>query len=340
MSKKGFNQVRYMRGRKDKGGNDSPSDGFNRTHLDTLACHIDRWIERLEQKNYSPRTLDMNRKALVHFVTWAEERDLLKPSQFTKPHLESYQRHLWRWKKADGKALSVRTQRQRLGAIQRLFAHLAKDNEILANPASDLDLPKKPHRLLPKGLSKDEIKALMNVPDVTDLLGIRDRAILELLYATAIRRSELVGIDLEDIDLASQRLQVTGKGDKTRIVPMSSRAVFWLKRYLSETRPRLQLDHTVQALWLSGYGERISGGYIGKWMKKIMLEAGIHKDGALHLLRHTCATHMLENGCDIRFIQQLLGHSSLDTTSVYTQVAIAQLQSVYEKTHPSHQEKS
>ena len=119
------------------------------------------------------------------------------------------------------------------------------------------------------------------------------------------------------------------------MLPIGQKAVKWLQKYLQETRLELLLDHTEKALFIYGYGERLSTGYIGNWMKKTLRAAGIEKPGCCHLLRHTCATHMLENGADIRLIQQFLGHASLDTTSIYTQVAITHLQQVYERTHPS-----
>ena len=296
---------------------------------------IDGWMGKLEIKNYSPRTLQMNKGALNQFVDWCEERDLKDPTHITKLHLESYQRYLWRYKKVNGKPLSVNTQRQRLGAIQRLFSHLVKNNFILANPASDLDLPKKPHRELPRGLSIDEVNELLNVPDVTDPLGIRDRAILETFYASGIRRMEMVNLDIRDVELKSRTIHVRkGKGGKDRLLPIGESAVYWVQRYLEVTRDRLVTDNTEQSLFVSGYGDRFSSGYMGRWFKKIMKKANVEKEGCLHLFRHSCATHMLENGADIRLIQQMLGHQSLETTSIYTHVAITHLQSVYNQTHP------
>jgi len=257
----------------------------------------------------------------------------------TKPHLESFQRWLYRYRKADGKPLGVTTQRARLGTLQRFFAWLCRDNFIPANPAADLILPKKPHKQLPKGLSRDELARLFAVPDVCDALGIRDRAILETLYASGARRSELVGLDVRDLDQQAKTLHIRqGKGGKERLVPMGKNALHWLDNYLNETRPRLLLRSDEEALFLSGYGDRLSGGYLGNWMKKTLKEAEIFKEGSCHLLRHSAATHMLENGADIRLIQQFLGHSELNTTALYTQVAITQLQAVYNDTHPANAE--
>ena len=340
-NKKGLNAAKLMRKRagKSRGGQEKPEDGFDRSKPDTLASLVDAWLLRLKERNYSERTLQMNQGALRQFLGWAEERDLRKPEQFTKVHLESFQSYLWRWQKANGEPLGISTQRQRLGAIQRLFSHLCKTNHILANPASELELPRKKQRQLPKGLNQQELKDLMNVPDVSDPLGVRERAMLETLYATAVRRSELINLDVEDVDLIARTVHVReGKGGKNRLVPIGQRAVDWLQKYLQKTRPQLMVESTEKALFISGYGERLSSGYLGNWMKKTLRSAGIEKHGCCHLLRHSCATHMLENGADIRLIQQFLGHERLDTTSIYTQVAITHLQEIYKQTHPSANE--
>ena len=342
-NKKGINAARLMRHRaeKSRGGQQKPDDHFDRSTPDTLASLIDAWLLRLEERNYSPRTLQMNRGALRQFLAWAEERSLTKPNGITKPHLESYQGYLWRWKKHNGEPLGISTQRQRIGAIQRLFSYLTKTNHIPANPASELELPRKKPRQLPKGLNSLELSDLMAIPDIADPIGMRERAILETFYATAARRTELINFDLEDIDLIAKTAHIRqGKGGKSRLVPIGKTALYWLQKYLQETRPQLLLDHAEKALFISGYGERLSSGYLGNWMKKCLRKAGIEKHGSCHLLRHTCATHMLENGADIRVIQQFLGHENLDTTSIYTQVAITHLQEIYQQTHPSAASKS
>ena len=334
--KKGINNIPGMRHRRKGGQKPSETDGLDRSTPDTLASLTDAWLLNLEARNYSPRTLTMHKWALKTFLTWAQERDLTKPETITRPHLESFQRWLHRYRQKNGRPLAINTQRQRLAALQRLFAHLTKQNHIPANPAADLDLPRKPAHRLPKGLSRQELLAVLNIPDVTDPLGIRDRAILETLYATAARRSELVNLDLQDLDSGGGTIHIRqGKGGKSRLVPVAHNALHWIQKYLDETRPRLVLDNTEQALFLSGYGQRLSGDYLGNWVAKTIKAADINKTGSCHLFRHSCATHMLENGADIRLIQQLLGHANLDTTSIYTEVAITHLKEVYARTHPS-----
>ena len=332
---KGYRNVPGMRGRRKGGKTDTTPDGFDRSTPDTLASLADAWTRRLEERAYSPRTLDMHRWALKSFLQWCHERDLVKPTDLTKPILESYQRWLYRYRQPNDKPLGITTQRNRLGAVQRLFAWLCRENHLQANPAADLDLPRKPAKILPKALSHDELAELFALPDTADTLGLRDRCILEVLYSCGLRRSEVTKLDLEDLDLARSILTVRqGKGGKSRTVPLGQRAVYWLGRYLENARPRLEIEVNERALFISGYGTRLTSAYLGNWVKRTMKQAGIEKPGSCHLLRHTCATHMHDNGADIRFIQQLLGHARLDTTQIYTEVSITKLTEVHHRTHP------
>jgi len=326
---------RRLRGKR-KGGTQAEDDGFDRSNPGTLASLADRWEAYLEERNYSPRTLNGHKWSLRNFLIWTNDRSLADPAEITKPILESYQRHLFKHRQTNGQPLAVSTQRNHLGTLQRFFAWLARHNHILANPAADLDLPRKPHRRLPKGLPTDELQTLLAIPDTRDPLGIRDRAILELLYASGTRRRELAKLQLADLDPQARTLHIhEAKGGKQRLVPVGQTALHWLQKYLLKTRPRLALDATEQTLFLTGYGEAFSPGSLGNLVKKMMKQAGINRSGSCHLMRHTAATHMLENGADIRLIQQYLGHAKLDTTSIYTEVAITHLQAVYQKTHPS-----
>ena len=333
--KKGIARVSGMRGRR-KGGQRAAGDGFDRSTARTLASQIDDWFAWLDQRNYSERTLEMHKWSLRTFLGWAQERGLHYPDEITRPILESYQRWLYRYRKADGQPLAAATQRGRLGAVQRFFAWLCRHHRLEANPASDLELPRKPPRGLPRGLSLEHVRAVLNLPDITDPLGIRDRAILETFYSTGMRRSELAALDLGDLDPVAGTIHIRrGKGGKGRVVPVGASALKWLAAYLDKTRPQLLIDPGEQALFLSGYGERMSATYVGNWVTRTVKAADIGKRGSCHLFRHSCATHMLENGADIRLIQQLLGHARLDTTQIYTEVAIKALKEAHARTHPS-----
>ena len=165
-------------------------------------------------------------------------------------------RHLWRWRKQNGKPLGISTQRSRLSTLKDYFAWLTKQNLLTANPASELELPRQEKRLPVEPLSLEQMKAVLNVPDPTDLLGIRDRAILEVFYSAGLRRGELAKLELTDLNRERQTLQIRqGKGHKDRVVPVGDRALEWLERYLDETRSRLVLDLFEKALFLTSYGE-------------------------------------------------------------------------------------
>ena len=335
---RGLASARRMRKWADrKGGVAATADGFDRSDAGTLANRGDQWLAWLEVRAFSPRTRRVALDALRSFLVWTHERALTRPEAITKPILESYQRWLWRYEQAGakGKPLSVITQRHRLGAVQRLFAWLCRENLLPGNPAADLELPRKPAESLPRALAREEVAALLAVPDVRDPLGVRDRAILETFYATGVRRSELAQLDLADLDRARSTLTVRkGKGGKDRVVPLGEHAVHWIERYLAECRPRLEVSAREPALFLTGYGERFAAGYLGNWVRRVLEAAKIDRVGSCHLLRHSCATHMLEGGADIRFIQQLLGHASLETTQVYTSLTIQQLREVHTRCHP------
>jgi integrase/recombinase XerD len=180
-----------------------------------------------------------------------------------------------------------------------------------------------------------EAEAVLRIPDVDDVLGLRDRAMLEVLYSTAVRRAELVSLRIYDLDRARGTLMVReGKGKRDRVVPMGERALLWVDKYLGESRPELVAAIDDGALFLANTGEALSLDHVSMLVRQYVDRADLGKRGACHLFRHTAATLMLENGADIRFIQQLLGHAKLDTTAIYTQVSIHKLKEVHALTHP------
>ena len=198
-------------------------------------------------------------------------------------------------------------------------------------------MPKEEHRLPADTLSESEVSTILAVPDVKDPLGVRDRAMLELLYSSAIRRSELARLQLRDLHRERRTLHVSGKGGKDRIVPVGERALLWLDNYLAKVRPLLCVHGDEQALFLTGYGRGFSANSLGNLIKQNVEQAHPGRSGNCHLLRHACATHMLEHGADVRIIQQLLGHAKLETTQIYTAVSIKLLQDVHARTHPASQ---
>ena len=184
-------------------------------------------------------------------------------------------------------------------------------------------------------LSIQEVEAILREAEPTTASGLRDRAMLETLYSTALRRMELPGLALYDVDLAHRQIMVReGKRRHDRVIPIGAQAAAWVDKYLQEARPQLALGDT-ETLFLSDYGEPVTPKFVAERMRRYMHFAGIDKPGACHLLRHACATHMLENGADTRFIQALLGHENLSTTQIYTRVSIDKLREIHDATHPA-----
>jgi integrase/recombinase XerD len=288
---------------------------------------------------YSPATAETRDRAIQRFIAWADDRGLARPQDITRACLERYQRHLYLHRKANGAPLSLKTQESLLNPLRAFFRWLARENHLLYNPASELVLPRSPRQLPRTLLSVQEVEHVLNQPDVAEATGLRDRAILETLYSTGMRRLELARLKLYEVDLAGGTVMIRqGKGRKDRLIPIGSRACAWIARYLEEVRPRLLTRADESTLFLTDYGEPFERNRLSDLVKRYMRHAGI-AHGSCHAFRHACATHMLENGADIRFIQAILGHSELSTTQIYTQVSIAKLKEIHAATHPARLER-
>ena len=299
-----------------------------------LTRYMEEHFEWMLVTGYSASTVSARRQHLRRFIRWADERGLDDPREITKPMLERYQRFLFYWRKEDGAALSIGMQYQYLAPLKTWFRWLSREHHILANPAADLDLPRQPKRLPRSVPSVQEVEAILAEAEPQTVQGLRDRALLEVLYATGLRRMEIVGTAVYDADLTRGLLWVRhGKGGRERVVPLGERAMAWLDKYLTEARPQL-LTNDTQALFLTDYGEPVQANYVSDKVKRYMEFAGVHKTGSAHLMRHACATHMLEGGADIRFIQEMLGHSNLQSTQIYTRVALTKLKEIHSATHP------
>jgi integrase/recombinase XerD len=337
---KGFATVAHLRERTARGGNqEKPALGLDRSTPDALALCAEAWLEALRVRNYSAGTVLAREASLRLFMQWAAERDVHRASEVARPILEAYQRWLLHHEatsgRSKGKRLSWSTQRERLQALKGWFQWLTRRNVLLHNPASELELPRMEKPLPVHGLSREEIERLRNRFDLTDPLGVRDRAILEMFYATGLRRAEVGRLGLTDVSVERGTVTVRqGKGKKDRVVPLGAHAAYWFEKYVREVRPRLVLDAREQALFITAYGEAFALDVLSNMVSDWLKASGVAK-GSCHLLRHTCATHMLEGGADIRYVQQLLGHEDLNTTAIYTQVAIRQLIEVHARCHPA-----
>jgi integrase/recombinase XerD len=282
----------------------------------------------------SPSTARMREVALSFFIRWADERGLAHPGEVTRPILQRYQRYLYLYRTAKGKPLAYTSQSSRLLPLVAFFKWATREGHILSNPAADLDLPKPPRQLPKHLMTIAQVEGVINQPDVRTPEGLRDRAILEVLYSCGVRRSELVQLKLYEVDCERGTLMVRqGKGRKDRFIPLGARACAWVARYALEVRPLLLAADT-EVLFLTHYGEPFEKGRLSELVSSYMRASGM-AHGSCHALRHAMATHMLEAGCDIRYIQAMLGHSELSTTQIYTHVAIDKLKAVHALTHPA-----
>ncbi|WP_374098985.1 site-specific tyrosine recombinase XerC [Pseudomonas aeruginosa] len=302
----------------------------------SLYFQMKAFLQWQRERNYSERTVGNQEDLLIVFIRWCDERGLTRPQEITRPILERYQRHLFLYRKADGEPLSARSQTVRITPIRMWFKWLTKTNRLLYNPAADLDLPRSERRLPKHILSASETERILNVPDITTPNGIRDRAMLETLYSTGMRRMELIGLDRWSIDYERGTVMIRqGKGKKDRMIPIGERALAWVVKYRDEVRPHFVLAEDPGQVFLTQQGEAFSPNRLTALVREYIEAAGIGKSGSCHLFRHTMATLMLENGADVRFIQAMLGHVSLETTQVYTQVAIHKLKEIHTATHPA-----
>jgi len=302
---------------------------------DSLYYHLQRFNEWQLEKNYSEKTIEGRDVSLRYFIIWAAERGLIRPQEITKPILERYMRYLFLYRMKNGEPLSVRSQHARMTPIRAFFKWLARQNHILYNPASELELPRTEHRLPRHILTVAEAEAVLAAPDITAPIGIRDRAILETLYSTGMRRLELIQLRLFDLDPERGTVMIRqGKGKKDRMIPIGVRALAWITKYRDDVRPALASGADDGTLFLTTLGEAFMPNRLTQLVRDYVDAGQTGKRGSCHLFRHTMATLMLENGADIRFIQAMLGHAELSTTQIYTQVSIRKLKDIHTATHP------
>jgi integrase/recombinase XerD len=328
----------------------SQGDGNDSDSVNEIAKMGIQHLEWSLSRGYSPSAISTRGYHLGEFVSWLALRGITRAQEVNKSILERYRSHLSHHIKRDGHCLGAKTQQSRLISVRVFFRWLAKMNYILINPALELELPKIGSSLPPHVLTLKETEAIMNAVNLSNPLGLRDRAILETLFSTGIRRGELARLKLYDLDGEGGTLTIRhGKGNKDRVVPIGERATAWIEKYISELRPKLvearhNRDHdhdsdndegNTNTIFLTGWGRAFTLCSLGNLVTGYVKKAKIGKIGSCHLFRHTMATLMLEGGADIRYIQEMLGHVNLETTQIYTRVSIKQLKEVHKKTHPA-----
>jgi len=304
--------------------------------METLQEIFDRYIKYyLEaEKNASPYTVRNYKDDLLDFLYFLKKKkiDPLDESKVDRHVMRDYLSHLA--ERGIAKASIAR----KLSAIRSFFRYLVREEIIPKNPIEQVSSPKLDRRL-PSFLTREEMEKLLNAPDLSTPLGQRDQALLELLYASGLRVSELTGLTPEQVDLNSNEIRVWGKGSKERMVLMGEPAAGALKNYIEDGRLKLMGKKKSSALFLDRYGQRLTERSVQRLLEQYAKKAGIGKRVHPHMLRHTFATHLLEGGADLRVVQELLGHARLTSTQIYTHVTKGQARKVYLSAHPLAREK-
>lgn len=304
--------------------------------LEGFRFFTEKYLNALAINHGSLQTIANKRSELIRFADWSLARNIECPAQLTQTMAEGYQKHLYHHRKINGKPLAVTTQRARMTIVKTFYAWLVKANYLPYSPWENIELPSLPRQLPRAVLNEEEMEKVLQQPDLNTVVGLRDRAIMETLYSTGVRRNEILNIKTHDLDRYRGLLRINqGKGNKDRIIPIGDRALHWIESYLDHSRPELVKRVNEETLFISHFGAMLSRTQLTKRLGAYVRQTGLCKPGSVHIFRHTTATLMLENGADIRHIQALLGHEDLSTTQIYTHVAITHLKDVHSKTHPA-----
>ena len=292
--------------------------------IDTFIDHL--WLEDGLAKN----TLESYRADLSQFNIWLFKQ---KSEQLTEPLLEANQADIQQYLAVKFPLSKPRSISRLIASLRRFYRYALRENLIEKDPTLQIESPKLP-RSLPKSLNEQEVEDLLNAPDINQPIGLRDRAMLELLYASGLRVSELVGVKVNEVSTQDGVVRVTGKGSKTRLVPMGEEAADWIDQYLKTARPKILDGQMSDALFVTKRGEAMTRQAFWYLIKRYAIVAGISKHMSPHVLRHAFATHLLNHGADLRVVQMLLGHADISTTQIYTHVARERLKSLHCTHHP------
>ena len=282
------------------------------------------WLE----DGLSRNTLESYRRDLQKFSGWLMQARGVSLLQATHADLQGFLAHLVGVEKARATSTS-----RAISSLKRLFRYLLRQNRVAADPTLQIATPKLP-RSLPKSLTEQDVEVLLNAPDVHSPLGLRDRTMLEVLYATGLRVSELVNLNMAQVSLDMGVVRVMGKGSKERLVPMGEEALDWIRRYLADGRGILLSGRLSDALFVTHRGEAMTRQMFWYLIKKHAREGGLTKPLSPHTLRHAFATHLLNHGADLRVVQMLLGHADISTTQIYTHGARERLKQLHARHHP------
>lgn len=311
---------------------------MSRELAELLRQKIDEFEHHLKRRHYSPRTRRCYRNNLLKLAKWVEaDENLQNLTDLTPQILENYWTELCfrrpSRRKRGQKGYAAATLRLLAAVLRRFFQELTHRGELLSDPSYAIVAPRHTDTVQRTVLSTREVLKLLMAIETDTSEGLRDRAVVELLYSTGVRRAELIGLDLADLNLENGWLHVLGKGRKARQVPVGREAELALQAYLRYARPHLVAPGE-EALFVGPLGTRYGGDHLSKLLHHLATRAKLKKKVTPHVLRHTCATHMLAGKADIRYIQALLGHSNIQSTQVYTRVELSELQQVLRTCHP------
>lgn len=292
------------------------------------AALIDRFADSLWLSDgLAKNSIDAYRRDASQLARWLSTQSLTL-HDVRRDTLSAYLAHL-----IEAKSASPRTSARAISSLKRLFAFLLREGEIAEDPSQDLDSPRIP-RSLPTSLSEAEVESLLNAPDLSTDLGLRDKAMLETLYASGLRVSELVGLKIAQVSLEMGVVRILGKGSKERLTPLGQEAAEWITRYQREARPRILGAKKSDALFITGRGSAMTRQTFWHLIKRHARNANIRTELSPHTLRHAFATHLINHGADLRVVQMLLGHADITTTQIYTHVARERLKQIHAKHHP------
>lgn len=311
------------------------------------AVLMQRYLKAREASGLRPQTRRLLRSHLAAFLVWLSGQGVTDLRRVTPEQASAYQRHLAtvrhrrsKAEKAPSKPLAARTRYDMLAAVCRFFRWMVSERLLLADPTGRIELGAR-LRFQPRNvLTEDEVRALLAAPDTETRAGLRDRALLELLYSTGLRRAEIAALEVADIDFAGGTVFVScGKGGRSRVVPLGERAAQALRRYVETARPHFVRKPGIAALFLvaercGSTGNRLSADAIKHRIGTLAAKAGIERTVTPHALRHSLATHLLRAGASLRHVQAILGHARIDTTEAYTHLAVEDLATAHAKSHP------
>lgn len=290
---------------------------------------LEEYIRYLQiERGLADNTIESYKRDLNQYLVYLEKNELRDWEKIDRYTILSFMQELKETKKSSATVIRM------VSSLRKFHQYLKQEQRSSVDPMLHIDTPKKAHHL-PKVLSMTEVEKLIETPNTNEILGLRDRAILEVMYATGLRVTELTELKMDDLHLSLGLIQTIGKGDKERIIPIGDLAIKWIENYLKYSRNKLEKPSKRSPyLFLNHHGRKLTRQGIWKNLGALVKKAGIKKEVTPHTLRHSFATHLLENGADLRVVQELLGHSDISTTQIYTHITKQRMAKVYKTYHP------